>query len=170
MKKLKNAFIGVLVISALAVVSSLVVSRPGKAQVQSPPPVAVYGPPASSIVEILCTDNSGLLYPGNSCTSVLPDGRRGGVYFVPPRTSVVITSVHIQSLDFRADEHHVIEDIILGSPGPNGRIDRANWRPVGGTNVLQYPAGIVLPAGYAPNGYGLRDGEYLLLRGYLSPN
>jgi hypothetical protein len=170
MRRFQNALIGAMVISVLLVAGSLAISRTGKAQVPVSA-VAVYGPPASTIVEILCTDNSGLLYPGNSCTSVLPDGRRGSVYTVPAQMNLVITSVHMEGHVYRTDGNTVHEVFSIGSPGPNGIVYRADWTVVGGTNVYQYPAGIVLPPGYAPNGYGMQGPlDKIILRGYLSAN
>ena len=173
MKRFQNALIGGTAVVLLAGIGFVALPRPGKAQVQLPPGVsgvAVYGPPASSIVEILCTNNSGLLYPGNSCTSVSPDGRRGGVYQVPANMSLVITSVHMEGSVYRTDGNTVHEHFAIGSPTPNGVVFRADWTVVGGTNVYQYPAGIVLPPGYLPNGYGVFDpADKIILRGYLSP-
>jgi hypothetical protein len=104
MRHYQNALIGGTAVVLLAGIGFVALPRLGKAQVQPPPVVsgvAVYGPPASNIVEILCTSNSGLFYPGNSCTSVLPDGRRGGVYQVPANMSLVITSVHMEGSVYR---------------------------------------------------------------------
>jgi hypothetical protein len=174
MRHYQNALIGGTAVVLLAGIGFVALPRLGKAQVQPPPVVsgvAVYGPPASNIVEILCTSNSGLFYPGNSCTSVLPDGRRGGVYQVPANMSLVITSVHMEGSVYRTDGNTVHQHLSIGTPTPNGILYRADWTVVGGTNVYQYPAGIVLPPGYAPNGYGfLTDYDKIILRGYLSPS
>jgi hypothetical protein len=171
LRRFKNLLSGAIVCSVLVITGSQLISRNAKAQAQVSA-LAVYGPPASSIVEILCTDNTGLLYPGNSCTSVLPDGRRGDVYRVPSQMNLVITSVHIEGSVYRTDGNTVHQNVAIGSPNPNGSIVyRADWTVVGGTNVYQYPAGIVLPPGYAPNGYGMQPGsrDKIILRGYLSP-
>ena len=173
MTRLRAALFGATLFAALVVVSTLVISRPGKAQVPSFPVIAavpVYGPPASSLVEILCTNNNntGLFIP--NCTSVLPDGQLGGgVYVVPAKMSLVITSVQINDLDFATDPLHVRVQPSLFSRGPNGAV-RQVWFTVGGTNVYEYPAGIVLPSGYVPQAQVSIPGSEMRLRGYLSPN
>jgi hypothetical protein len=104
------------------------------------------------------------LYCGQVCLQILPDGTYGANYIVPAGSSLVITTVQINTTGSN--------DVSLYQVNSSGQSRRAGGNfAAGGSFQFQYPSGIVLSSGSNLFMYAALSPPFeAFLSGYLVSN